>query len=162
MIDAISTRFGNASLIRRMRGTHQSSALSEMSSQFHDECSAAPGRFFIETWASSGDVRMNFAFAPTTFTTGCSPIVFVTTPPHPASNARRMLLSDSVGGAEERRKGLSNLMPVKVVERSAMLTPVKTGWELGEGWLVAGGGAGCPASYQLLHPATSTSTQLPA
>jgi hypothetical protein len=35
--------------MRRMRGTHQSSVLSEMSSQFHDECSAAPGRFFIDT-----------------------------------------------------------------------------------------------------------------
>ena len=58
---------------------------------------------------------MNFAFAPTTLTTGCSPIVLVTTPPHPASNARRMLLSDSVGGADERRNGFSNLMPVNVV-----------------------------------------------
>src|SRR6186713_2964910 len=66
---------------------------------------------------------MNFAFAPTTLTTGCSPIVFVTTPPHPASNARRMLLSDSVGGAEESRNGFSKWIPVKVVERSAMVTP---------------------------------------
>jgi hypothetical protein len=49
MIEAMSTRDGNASLMRRMRGTHQSSALSEMSSQFHDECSAAPGRLRIET-----------------------------------------------------------------------------------------------------------------
>src|SRR5688572_7239968 len=105
---------------------------------------------------------MNLAFAPTTFTTGCSPIVFVTTPPHPASNARRMLLSDSVGGADERRNGLSNLMPVKVVERSAMLTPVKTGWGPGVGCWSLGRGAGCPASYQLLLPAPSTSTQLPA
>src|SRR5829696_6996249 len=60
---------------------------------------------------------MNFAFAPTTLTTGCNPIVFVTTPPHPASNARRMLLSDSVGGADESRNGLSNLMPVNVTLR---------------------------------------------
>ena len=49
MIDAISTLFGNASLMRRMRGAHHSSVLSEISSQFHDEWSAAPGRFFIET-----------------------------------------------------------------------------------------------------------------
>ena len=49
MIEAMRTRSGKASLMRRMRGTHQSSGLSEMSSQFHDECSAAPGRFFIET-----------------------------------------------------------------------------------------------------------------
>src|SRR6266540_760448 len=41
MIDAMRTRFGYASLMRRMRGSHQSIALSEMSSQFHDECSAA-------------------------------------------------------------------------------------------------------------------------
>ena len=61
---------------------------------------------------------MNFAFAPRTLTTGCNPIVFVTTPPHPASNARMMLLSDSVGGAEESRNGFSNLIPVKIVERS--------------------------------------------
>ena len=50
--------------MRRIRGAHHSSVLSEISSQFHDECSAAPGRFFIETLASSGVVRMNFAFAP--------------------------------------------------------------------------------------------------
>jgi len=35
MIDAITTRVGNASFMRRMRGTHQSSPLSEISSQFH-------------------------------------------------------------------------------------------------------------------------------
>jgi hypothetical protein len=36
-----------------------------------------------------------------------------------------MLLSDSVGGAEERRNGFSNLMPVKFVVRSAMVAPVE-------------------------------------
>src|SRR4029079_8539058 len=107
MIDAMRTRFGYASLIRRMRGSHQSIVLSEMSSQFHDECSAAFGSFFIDTRALSGAVRMNFAFAPYTLTTGCDPILLVTTPPHPASNARRMLLSDSVGGADESMKGFS-------------------------------------------------------
>ena len=40
MIDAMSTRSGNAFLMRPRRGTHQSSGLSEISSQFHDECSA--------------------------------------------------------------------------------------------------------------------------
>ncbi len=50
--------------MRRMRGAHHSSVLSEINSQFHDECSAAPGRFFIDTLASSGVVRMNLAFAP--------------------------------------------------------------------------------------------------
>ena len=49
MMEAMSTRSGKASLMRRIRGSHQSSVLSEISSQFHDECSAAPGRFFMET-----------------------------------------------------------------------------------------------------------------
>src|SRR5881392_2587433 len=101
--------------MRPRRGTHQSSVLSEMSSQFHDECSAAPGRFFIERCGESASARRNFVFGPATFTTGWRPIVFVTTPPQPASNAREMLLSDSVGGAEESRKGLSNERPVKRV-----------------------------------------------
>jgi hypothetical protein len=35
-----------------------------------------------------------------------------------------MLLSDSVGGAEESKKGFSNCMPVKVVERSGIVPPV--------------------------------------
>src|SRR5471032_722383 len=105
MIDAMTTRVGYASFIFRMRGTHQSSPLSEISSQFHDECSAAPGRFFIERCAESASARRNFVLGPGTFTTGCSPIVFVTTPPHPASNARRMFDSDSVGGADESRNG---------------------------------------------------------
>src|SRR5580765_3522117 len=61
---------------------------------------------------------MNLALAPTTLVTGWSPIVFVTTPPHPASKARRMLLSDSVGGAEASRKGLPNSRPVKWTDRS--------------------------------------------
>src|SRR2546430_6132450 len=123
MIDAMRTLLGNASLIRRIRGAHHSSVLSEISSQFHDECNAAPGRFFIDTFASSGLVRMNFAFAPYTFTTGWSPIVFVTTPPHPASNARVMFDSDSVGGAEESRKGFSNGIPVNVTDRSTPIQP---------------------------------------
>src|SRR5690349_2990646 len=44
------------------------------------------------------------------------PIVFTTTPPQPASNARRMFESDSVGGADASRKGFSKSMPVNVVE----------------------------------------------
>jgi hypothetical protein len=51
-------------------------------------------------------------------------MVFVTTPPQPASKARMMLESDSVGGAEASRKGFSNFSPVNVVERSAMGAPV--------------------------------------
>src|SRR6184192_1127601 len=105
MIEATSTRSGYASLIRRRRGSHQSSGLSEMSSQFHDEWSAVFARFSIEICAVSGDERRNLVFGPLTFTTGCMPIVLVTTPPHPASNARRMFVSDSVGGAEASRNG---------------------------------------------------------
>ena len=58
---------------------------------------------------------------PATLTTGCRPIVLVTTPPQPASNARMMLLSDSVGGAEASRNGFSNRRPVNVTERSAAI-----------------------------------------
>src|SRR6185295_338847 len=104
--------------MRPRRGTHQSSVLSEMSSQFHDECSAAPGRFFIERCGESASARRNFVFGPSTLTTGCKPIVFVTTPPQPASNARRMFDSDSVGGADDSRNGLRNASPVNRVERS--------------------------------------------
>jgi hypothetical protein len=64
MIEAIRTRFGYASLMRRIRGAHQSSVLSEMSSQFQEEWSAAPGCFFIDTRESSALVRRNFALAP--------------------------------------------------------------------------------------------------
>ena len=91
--------------MRPSRGTHQSSVLSEMSSQFHDECSAAPGRFFIDRCGESASARRNLVFGPATLTTGCSPIVFVTTPPQPASKARRMFDSDSVGGADDSRNG---------------------------------------------------------
>src|SRR5512134_1527502 len=104
-----------------MRPTHQSSGLSEISSQFHDECSAVPARFCMDKWPEPGVARRNFVFGPATLTTGCSPIVLVTTPPHPASNARMMLLSDSVGGADASRKGFSNCRPVKVVARSGAM-----------------------------------------
>src|SRR5258705_7883160 len=123
MIDATRMRDGWAFLIRPMRGTHQSSGLSEMSSQFQDEWRALPGRFFIERWWLCGSARRNFVLGPRTLTTGCSPIVFVTTPPQPASKARRMLDSDSVGGAEESRKGLWNRTPVNRTERSALMGP---------------------------------------
>src|SRR5438094_1685856 len=118
MIDATRTCSGNARLMRPRRGTHQSSVLSEMSSQFHDECSAAPARFFIERCGESTSARRNMVFGPATFTTGCSPIVLVTTPAHPASKARRMFDSDSVGGADDNRNGFWNRTPVNVVARS--------------------------------------------
>src|SRR4051812_9097403 len=103
--------------MRPRRGTHQSSVLSEMSSQFHDECSAAPGRFFIDRCGESASARRNFVFGPSTLTTGWRPIVLVTTPPQPASNARRMFDSDSVGGADESRNGFLKRTPVKVVDK---------------------------------------------
>src|SRR4051812_28532799 len=105
MIEATSTSWGNARLMRPRRGTHQSSVLSEMSSQFHEECSAAPARFFIDNRAEPASARRNFVFGPMTLTTGCRPIVLVTTPPQPASKARMMFDSDSVGGADDRRNG---------------------------------------------------------
>src|SRR4029453_15315780 len=104
--------------MRPSRGTHQSSVLSEMSSQFHDEWSAAPGRFFIDRRGESASARVNLVLGPATLTTGCRPIVFVTTPPHPASKARRVFDSGSVGGADESRNGFSNRTPVKTVDRS--------------------------------------------
>src|SRR5438128_11350572 len=97
MTDAISIFDGCAFLMRPSRGTHQSSVLSEMSSQFHDECRAAPGRFFIDRRAEPASARRNIVFGPTTLTTGCSPMVLVTTPPQPASKARTMYDSDPVG-----------------------------------------------------------------
>src|SRR3989454_11312068 len=111
MMDATSGRSGNAFLTRPRRGTHQSSVLSEMSSQFHDEWSAAPGRFFIDRCGESASARRNLVFGPMTFTTGCRPMVLVTTPPQPASNARRMFDSDSVGGADDSRNGFLKRTP---------------------------------------------------
>src|SRR5687768_10995603 len=130
MIEATRMRDGCACLMRAIRGTHQSSALSEMSSQFHDECSAVPGRFCIDSRGDSGFARRNFVFGPSTFTTGCSPIVLVTTPPQPASNARMMLLSDSVGGAEDSRNGFVNFRPVNVTERSGFMGRIIRGLEV--------------------------------
>src|SRR4051812_25336736 len=112
-----------------MRGTHQSSVLSEISSQFHDDCSTAPVRFCIDRRGELASARRNFVFGPSTFTTGCRPMVLVTTPPQPASNARMMLLSDSVGGADDRRNGFSNRSPVNIVESSAAM--LDSLWENG-------------------------------
>src|SRR6266545_682267 len=123
MMEATRTRSGNAFLMRPMRGTHQSRGLSEISSQFQEECRAVPGRFFIEIAGESTSERRNFVLGPRTLTTGWRPIVLVTTPPHPASKARRMLDSDSVGGAKESRNGFSNRTPVKRTERSALMGP---------------------------------------
>ena len=64
-------------------------------------------------------MRRNLVLGPATLTTGWRPIVLVTTPPQPASKARMMLLSDSVGGADASRNGFSKRMPVNTVDRSA-------------------------------------------
>ena len=120
MIDAISIRSGYAFLMPAIFGIHQSSGLSEISSQFHDECSAVSGRFCIDSWPSSVE-RRNLVFGPATLVTGCRPIVLVTTPPQPASNARMMLLSDSVGGADDSRNGFVNFRPVNVTEMSGFM-----------------------------------------
>src|SRR5262245_14575499 len=124
MIDATRMRVGWAFLMRLMRGTHQSSVLSEISSQFHEECSAVPGRFCIDRCGESGWARRNFVFGPATLATGWRPIVFVTTPPQPASNARMMLFSDSVGGADASRNGFSKRKPVNVVSRILLMPPL--------------------------------------
>src|SRR5471032_2367532 len=125
MIDATRMRFGYAFLMRAMRGTHQSIGLSEISSQFHDECSAVPERFCIDSCEESAVARRNLVFGPATFTTGWRPIVLVTTPPQPASKARMMLLSDSVGGADDSRNGFSKRSPVNVTP--SVIVPPGTG-----------------------------------
>src|SRR5579872_6481606 len=65
---------------------------------------------------------MNFVLGPRTLTTGCSPIVLVTTPAQPASNARMIFVSDSVGGAEDNRNGFSSVRPVKTADRRELMT----------------------------------------
>src|SRR6059058_5220275 len=120
MIEATSTLFGYCFLILASLPIHQSSGLSEISSQFQDAISVVFGRFDIERRESPLSARRNLVFGPLTFTTGCRPMVFVTTPPQPASKARMMFASDSVGGAEASMNGFSKRMPVKIVDRSAM------------------------------------------
>src|SRR6056297_597547 len=56
-----------------------------------------------------------------------SPRVFQTTPPQPASKARRTLYSLSVGGAEASQNGFGLLMPTKSVVRSAISAPPGSG-----------------------------------
>src|SRR5438105_387752 len=84
--------------------------------------SAVAGVSFTQTGmvATSFTACVTTEQSPLTLTTGCSPMVFVTTPAQPASNARMMLLSDSVGGADESKNGFSNQMPVNFVDRSAI------------------------------------------
>src|SRR5262249_13839379 len=127
MIEAMSTRCGNAFLMRSRRGIHQSSGLSEMSSQFQEEWRTPSRPRFMDRMPEASSVRRNLVLGPLTFTTGCMPMVLVTTPPQPASKARRMLLSDSVGGAELSRKGFSKRSPVNVTERSLLMAPLLGG-----------------------------------
>src|SRR5262245_44094984 len=61
-------------------------------------------------------------------------MVLVTTPPHPASNARMMFASDSVGGAEDSRNGFSNRKPVNVTASvGAMVKPSEIDYSAGVG-----------------------------
>src|SRR5258706_6576517 len=120
MIEAPRIFAGYAFLIAASLPIHQSSGLSEISSQFQEAITVVPGRFVIERRAPWSSERRNFVFGPLTLTTGCRPIVFVTTPPQPASKARMMFASDSVGGADASRNGFSKRIPVNVVDRSAM------------------------------------------
>src|SRR5262245_61741267 len=69
---------------------------------------------------------MNLVFGPATFVTGWSPIVFVTTPPHPESKARMRLVSVSGGGADDSRKGFSNVSPLNITDRLAGMGSSKT------------------------------------
>src|SRR5262245_7117811 len=57
-----------------------------------------------------------------------SPSVFHTTPPQPALKARTTLYSLSVGGAEASQNGFGDLMPTKLVRRSAMSVPLLNLW----------------------------------
>src|SRR5438270_9977041 len=120
MIEATRTLFGYCFLMLASFPIHQSSGLSEISSQFQEATRVDSLRFAIERRVPLLSARRNLVFGPLTFTTGCRPIVFVTTPPQPASNARMMFASDSVGGADASMNGFSKRMPVKIVDRSAM------------------------------------------
>ena len=131
MIEATRTRSGQARLIASSRGSHWSSGLSEISSQFHDAMSVVSGRFAIERCVPPLSTRRNFVLGPATLTTGWRPIVLVTTPPQPASKARWMLLSDSVGGADASRNGFTNRIPVNTVDRSATGLAPRSGQRLG-------------------------------
>jgi len=79
-------------------------------------------RLRIDSAGESTSARRNLVFGPATFTTGCRPIVLVTTPPHPASKARMILDSDSVGGADDSRNGFGKRNPVNVVDRSMVIS----------------------------------------
>src|SRR5581483_11214999 len=53
-------------------------------------------------------------------TCGSCPSVFQTAPPQPSSKARMTCSPELVGGAEASQKGLGDLMPAQLVERSAI------------------------------------------
>src|SRR5476649_297897 len=92
-----------------------------MSALFHVGGSAAPGRVFIDRCAEYSSARRNFVFGQRTLPAGCNPMVLVTTPPLPASKARTMFDSDSVGGADDSRNGFLKRTPVNIVERSGAM-----------------------------------------
>ena len=57
---------------------------------------------------------------------GSSPSVFQTTPPQPASKARRTLYSLSVGGAEASQNGFGERIPTKSLRRSAITLSLRS------------------------------------
>ena len=75
-------------------------------------------------------MRWYIVLGPATFSTGCKPIVLVTTPPQPASNALRILRLLSVGGADAKINGLTKLSPVKVVASLSIGTIPSIGFSL--------------------------------
>ena len=65
---------------------------------------------------------MEAYLGPLTFTIcGSSPKVFHETPPQPASKARFTLYALSAGGPEANQKGLGDLIPKKLLDKSAIL-----------------------------------------
>ena len=114
MIEATRMRSGCACLIRAIRAATSPAACRRSAPSSRRSAAPCPAAS-----ASRGAGRRprragTWSSGPRTLTTGCRPIVLVTTPPQPASKARMMLLSDSVGGADDSRNGFSNRSPVKV------------------------------------------------
>ena len=62
-----------------------------------------------------------------------SPMVFHTTPPHPASKARWHWYPVLEGGAEATQNGFGDLMPAKLMDRSAISLLLSTKIEIGVG-----------------------------
>ena len=64
MIEATRTRSGQARLMVSSWGSHQSSGLSEISSQFHDAISVESGRLAIDSRLPPLSARRNLVLGP--------------------------------------------------------------------------------------------------